>query len=203
MKSKIFKQSVLAFVVMLAINTMGFAQEVPEPPAPELPPAPQLAPLQGMSKADSKAFQLKMKQLNVKMKVLQKQMLSINMQHQMQMKLHMKSLDKQFKHLDKDLNFRLDSLKNFNFTLNDSVKDYVYNFSTNIVPQIALGFKDFDTDFSYSYNNADANFNNQNGDDGIEKVKTYSKIYPVDANDVIILDNRFGKITVNTWTQNE
>ncbi|MEN0054567.1 MAG: hypothetical protein AAGC65_12920 [Mucilaginibacter sp.] len=200
MKSKIFKQMVLALVFMLAINTLSFAQEVPEPPAPELPPpAPQLEPLQGMSKADNKAFQFKMKQLNIQMKALHKQMASLNMQHHMQMKMHLKNFDKQFK-LHKNLNFKLDSLKNFNFTLNDSIKDYVYNFSTNIAPQIALGFKDFDTNFSY--NDGDA-ANNQSNDDGNEKVKNYSKSYPVDANDVINLDNQFGKITVNTWTKNE
>ncbi|MDN3550396.1 hypothetical protein [Mucilaginibacter aquaedulcis] len=203
MKSKIFKRPVLALMVMLAINTMSFAQEVPEPPAPQLPPSmPQMAPLQGMSKEDTKAFQQKMRELNVKMKALQKQMASINMQHQKQMQLHMKNLNKQMQFkMNKNLNFRLDSLKNFNFTLNDSIKDYVYNFSTNIAPQIALGFKDFDTDFTYSYNDSDVN--NSKSDDGVEKVKSYSKSYTVDGNDIINLDNRFGKITVNTWTKNE
>jgi len=36
-----------------------------------------------------------------------------------------------------------------------------------------------------------------------EKVKTYSKTYSVDGNDLLQIDNRFGKITVNTWNRNE
>ena len=36
-----------------------------------------------------------------------------------------------------------------------------------------------------------------------EKVKTYSKSYPVDANDKLRIDTKFGKVIVNTWNKPE
>jgi len=43
----------------------------------------------------------------------------------------------------------------------------------------------------------------QNHDDNNEQVKTYSKSYTVDDNDKLQIDNRFGKVIVNTWNKNE
>ena len=189
MKSKIFKRSMLALMALLAVNTISFAQQTPAPPVPVpvLPPVPPMAPLNKLTPPDSKDFQLKMKDLHVKIKGLQVRMNQLNMQHQLQMNLKMKGFDKQFKHLD----------KNFIYKLNDSAMNLAYNISNDIAPQIALGFKDFDTNFSY---NIDSDKQNN---DFIEKVKNYSKSYSIDGNDVINLDNRFGKITVNTWSKSE
>ena len=36
-----------------------------------------------------------------------------------------------------------------------------------------------------------------------EKVKTYSKSYPLDANDKLRIDTKFGKVIVNTWNKPE
>jgi hypothetical protein len=40
-------------------------------------------------------------------------------------------------------------------------------------------------------------------DDPNTQVKNYSKTYAVDGNDILKINNRYGKITVNTWTRNE
>lgn len=186
MKSKIFKRSMFALMALLAINTISFAQQTPAPPVPVpvLPPMPPMAPLNKLTPPDSKDFQLKMKDLHLKMQGLQKQMGRIKLQQLKQMNLKLKGLDKQFKHFD----------QNFNYKLNDSAMNFAYDFS-NIAPQIALGFKDFDTNFSYNTDN--------DKQDGVEKVKNYSKSYSIDGNDVINLDNRFGRITVNTWNKSE
>jgi hypothetical protein len=46
--------------------------------------------------------------------------------------------------------------------------------------------------------------NTQSDDDDLEeKVKNYSKTYPADRNDALKIDNRYGKVTVNTWNRNE
>lgn len=189
MKSKIFKRSMLALMALLAVSTISFAQQTPAPPVPVpvLPPMPPMAPLNKLTPPDSKDFQLKMKDLHVKIKGLQVHMNKFNMQHQLQMNLKMKGFDKQFKHLE----------QNFNYKLNDSAMNLVCDLSENIAPQIALGFKDFDANFSYSIDT------DKQHDDGVEKVKNYSKSYSIDGNDVINLDNRFGKITVNTWSKSE
>jgi hypothetical protein len=199
MKSKIFKQSLLTVVVLLTISASCFAQETPAaPPAP--PEPPKLAPVQEMTPWNDTDFQLKMKDMKVKLKDMQFKMSKIKMpKFKYQMKLNMKNFNKQFKHLNKNLVFKMDSLKTFKhqFKFNDSV-NFAYEF-TSIAPQIAYGFKDFDTNFSFNYTDD----NNQKGDDGVEKSKSYSKSYTVDGNDVINIDNRFGKITVNTWAKNE
>lgn len=36
-----------------------------------------------------------------------------------------------------------------------------------------------------------------------EKIKTYTKSYPVKPGDKLMVDNRYGKITVNTWSKKE
>jgi hypothetical protein len=36
-----------------------------------------------------------------------------------------------------------------------------------------------------------------------ELTKTYTKSYNVDRNDVLLIDNKYGKVTVNTWNKNE
>lgn len=36
-----------------------------------------------------------------------------------------------------------------------------------------------------------------------EKTKTYSKTYTIDANDKLQIDNKYGKVTINTWNHNE
>lgn len=38
---------------------------------------------------------------------------------------------------------------------------------------------------------------------GVELVKNYSKSYTVNANDKLVIDNLYGKISVNTWNKNE
>lgn len=39
--------------------------------------------------------------------------------------------------------------------------------------------------------------------DVVEKVKNYSKSYSVDGNDKLVINNTYGKVTVNTWAKNE
>jgi len=51
-------------------------------------------------------------------------------------------------------------------------------------------------------NDADLDKKVQAGDIKL-KTKSYSKAYPVDANDKLSIDNKFGKITVNAWNKNE
>jgi hypothetical protein len=200
MKSKIFKQSLLTVVVLLTISATSFAQVTPvAPPAP--PEPPKLAPLQQMPSLNDTSFHLKMKELKLKMKDMQFKMSKIQMpKFKYQMQLNMKHFDKQFKHLNKTLVYKMDSLKTFKhkFKFNDSL-NFAQEFTTNIIPQIAYGFKDFDTNFSFNYTDN----NNQKSDDGVEKSKSYSKSYTVDGNDIINIDNRFGRITVNTWAKSE
>ncbi|WPU94947.1 hypothetical protein SNE25_05355 [Mucilaginibacter sabulilitoris] len=199
MKPKIFKPSLLALLMLLAMSP-AFAQEPPiAKPTPPVPPVQPLPPLKTIPPLNDADFKFEMKDTQLKMKDMQLKMAKIKMPNfKYQMDVKLKHLDKQLKHLDKKIAFKMDRphLKKFNYKLNDSL-DFAYKFDSNAMSQVAFGFKDFDTNFSYNTNTDD------NVQDGVEKVKNYSKSYPIDGNDVINLDNRFGKITVNTWTKNE
>lgn len=102
-------------------------------------------------------------------------------------------------HLKAELHKITVQMKNISVKTNAQVVTAVKNVSANITanvvdvaPQINLAFKDGD-DISYT----------DNVQDGNELTKNYSKTYPVDANDMLVIDNRYGNITVNTWARNE
>ena len=42
-----------------------------------------------------------------------------------------------------------------------------------------------------------------NGDQLVEKTKTYTKSYSISGGDMITLDNQFGEMKINTWDKNE
>lgn len=65
-------------------------------------------------------------------------------------------------------------------------------------------FKAFGQNMRYSFERNDADFEKkvQSGEYKM-KSKAYSKSYNVDANDKLQIENRYGKITVNTWAKNE
>lgn len=215
MKPKIFSPALLTLIVLVTISTANFAQVSPAaPPAPvkpQLPPTPP--PAAGLtvenwtSVTDSKEYQQKMKELNAKMRELQKEMTNLRVQQQKQLHLKMQNMLK----LNKQLAFKFkdsmkfksfDSLKfNMKFKGFDSLK-FADKFEM-LSPNINFGFKNFDQNFSYSYD-GDEHYEKQvqNGDI-VEKTKSYSKSYNVDGNDVINIDNKFGKITVITWAKSE
>jgi len=70
---------------------------------------------------------------------------------------------------------------------------------------------EFDNEFKVNPDSvptdADMNSSGENinidKDNLTEKVKNYSKAYPIDATDKIKLSNQYGKITVNTWDKHE
>lgn len=61
------------------------------------------------------------------------------------------------------------------------------------VPQIAVGYKDGDDAEVVSSTSDDR------GSDQVSQVKNYSKVYPADGGDQLVIDNRYGDIVVNTW----
>lgn len=215
MKLKIFSPALLTLIGLLTISTANFAQVSPAaPPAPAMPKLPPTPPpaaeLNGdgwTSVTDSKEYQQKMKELNAKMRELQKEMSNLRVQQQKQLHLKMQNMLK----LNKQLAFKFkDSLKLKNFdSLNfkmkfkgfDSLK-FADKFEM-LSPNINFGFKNFDQNFSYSYDGDESYEKQVQNGDIVEKTKSYSKSYNVDGNDVINIDNKFGKITVITWAKSE
>ncbi|WP_183575645.1 hypothetical protein HDF18_17260 [Mucilaginibacter sp. X5P1] len=63
-----------------------------------------------------------------------------------------------------------------------------------LTPAITTGFKAMGDGSSY-------NDNSKHDDNPL--TKNYSKTYPVDANDALSIENRYGNVTVNTWAKSE
>jgi len=78
----------------------------------------------------------------------------------------------------------------------DTGYNNVYIFT--LLPQGGIAISDLDNPIAALYNDESSV-----EDGGIELVKNYSKTYPVKATDKLLIDNLYGKITVNTWNRNE
>ncbi len=91
--------------------------------------------------------------------------------------------------------------KKFTATVNTELKAVGSNLSESLDelgPALAQVVDDIDIDV-----NTDCDVDADVQDDNLqEQVKTYSKTYPA-GNDGLVIDNRYGKITVNTWNRNE
>ncbi|AYL97696.1 hypothetical protein [Mucilaginibacter celer] len=213
MKLKIFNPALLMLIGLLTISTANFAQVKPKTPRaakPATPPPPAADTDDNdddwTPATDSKEYQQKMKELNTKMRELQKQMSSLRQQQQkqmhLQMQMKMKNLAKLYKFKFNDSSFKFKSLDSLKFKQFDSMK-FSQNFDMMVSPNINFGFKNFDQNFSFSYDdNSSYKEQLQNGDI-VEKTKSYSKSYSIDGNDLINIDNKYGKVTVNTWAKNE
>jgi hypothetical protein len=95
-------------------------------------------------------------------------------------------------------------LKNIIVKVNDIVPKIdlelsdLKNMDLNIISKIDFELKD-------SRENNEINNSEEDFDEGQvkQKFKTYSKSYPIDANDKIRLSNQYGRIIVNTWERRE
>lgn len=196
MKPKIFKHALLAAIAMLAVSITVSAQD-----------SLAVQPMPPVKLKLNKAYKQNMADLKVKMKQLQKRMDQKNFKMNMDMKFAFKDFDKNFNMTFKDFDKDLDkNFKDLGKNFNDSFKDFGKNFSgsfSEMAPSFSGSFKNLN---GISYNsNTDNEEYKQKVASGeiIEKVKSYSKSYPADANDVLQISNSFGKVVVNTWTKKE
>jgi hypothetical protein len=191
MEIKIFNR-LFAFIAVLTLSAQVFAQDTL--PTPPLPPENYNLNKEFKTnkeykfnkeyklnkKCDKAEFKQNMAKLNFKMADMRKQLLVMNNKINQQVVVKMKDFDKKF-----------------NVKFKDFGKDFSGSFS-GMVPEI-----------SNSFNNSDKNMSDEEykkqvaSGEIIEKVKNYSKSYNVDANDILQIVNKFGKVTVNTWNKNE
>ena len=176
MKRKIYKTGILMLFLALFFR-QSMAQQ--EPSSPQIPSADQ-----------QKNYQQQMKELQQNMRNLQKQMIDLQRQHiQKNQKLNIDGL--------KSWNFqRLDSMQGFVWvdslrSLSKSLKNNVYSY---IGPM---------QNFNFRIDGLNDSHGNKLQEKLIEKTKTISKSYPVDKNEKLMINNQYGKITVNTWNKKE
>ena len=113
---------------------------------------------------------------------------------------------------EQDFKLQMDDLgKNIKAGLKDLSKSMSLSFN-GIVPKIKVDVSGLSKDFDFDINpkidvSMDNAFDDKGDDAGIaqmaEKIKNYSKSYPLNGNDKIKLSNQYGRIIVNTWDKRE
>lgn len=176
---KIFNIAVIVIIAVLAAGSGALAQV--NPPEPPLPPEN----LNLDKDFNKEEFNKNMAKLNVKMADLSKKMAKLSVEQNKKMNLAMKDFNKKFsaKFKDFDKNFNKDFGKSFQGTFN------------NLIPQGSFNFNNDLSDEEYRKKVASGEIK--------EKTKIYSKSYSVNDDDVLQINNRFGKIQVNTWNKKE
>lgn len=109
---------------------------------------------------------------------------------------NLKELDLNLSEKLKDLDIKLKELKELKLDKLDQVM-------ANVDIKLQNTFKKFENDFEKSFN--DLQIQQETGElrNTVEKTKTVNKLYKVDANDKLAIDNQYGNVTVNTWAKNE
>ena len=178
MKPKIFKTIALTLACLIAVSQSGFSQGSPAP----TPPVPPLARDSNPQNLDSKEYNKKMQKLHEEMRDLQKQMSDLNRDQIKKQALAMADLSKKMKTYN----------QTFTFNMNDKF--------SSLSPRFNM-----DSHFNFNFQNEDDKLLQEKVQTGEvkEKVKTFSKSYPADRNDVLKIENKYGKVTVNTWNKNE
>ena len=103
--------------------------------------------------------------------------------------------------LNIDLGINKHDLKLAMGDLKISLKEGLKDLNSNLhvwVPEL----KELSNDIRVSVNDAVSDEMVRDGNIS-EKVKSYSKSYPMDGNDRLTIDNRFGNVTVKTWNKAE
>jgi hypothetical protein len=183
MKLKIFNVKVLLLCGLVVAAQGSFAQKNKD--------------------SDEQEFDKQMQKLQSQMRDLQKQMSKLQVQ-----KLKEKSVELQ--KLSKELSTRaLAHVDNFNISgldkgLGITVVPNLEGLG-KIAPQVYTrleGLKLSPNVYNFNFDEKSLKEKIQSGEVK-EKTKTYSKSYSVDANDKLMINNTYGKVTVNTWGKNE
>lgn len=178
MRSKIYKVFYLLLAFVLATGIVS-AQKKPAAPAKTVKPNTKIVLSGGTSVSDD--IDATLNDLKVQLK-----------------DFHVNVNGKELKKLNQELAV---SLKNMNKDLNLSLANL--DKSLAAVGDIDIDLDDIDLDLSRVNVNSSTTNSVDDDDDLEEKVKNYSKTYPADRNDLLSIDNRYGKVTINTWNKNE
>jgi hypothetical protein len=190
MKFKIVSLTVFVLMALVAFGTPNFAQVAPgAPPTQPVPPAAiHLDQFSADSGLNGEALTVSLDKLKVKLKKLYIKLKGLDTS---QLTLSMNELGNDLKlNLDHvDLSANLSALTS---DLNLQLRDLEMNSADNLN-------KDNE---SQSNNEEDELQSGQIEVNSAERIKTYSKSYSIDANDKLRIDNRYGRVVVNTWNKN-
>jgi hypothetical protein len=203
MKLKIFNSKLLLMCALLATAQGGFAQK---------------------NKADDKELNQQMSELQKQMSELQRQMSKLQVKTMREKSVEMQKLaleltgqaktrstDMKAKALEMQKLARELSSQALVYTNDYNVSGLSKGLGINVDPKLfnsprvnlesLKGLRTFDFNFNAS---DDKKLQEQIQKGEVkEKVKNYSKSYSVDGNDKLVINNTYGKVTVNTWAKNE
>ena len=107
--------------------------------------------------------------------------------------------NKSLKVLNLNLNINMKPLETAMDNLSANLKE---NFSVNTLTADLSSLKGLGKSLNLSIiDNGDEKVIESNNIQ--DKIKNYSKSYPADGNDKLVIDNKYGRVTVNTWAKNE
>ncbi|MFD2864831.1 hypothetical protein [Mucilaginibacter antarcticus] len=179
MKLKLYKTVLIAIISFVA-NGIAVAQTAPATPtAPTAAVAPVITPFEETvvytrSSQDS-TYTSKMRKLQNQMRALSKEISELAREQSRKATAVATEKVAAFKKVQV---LRFQSDFDHNQTRVFSNQRFNFNNDTNLQKQVADGYVK-------------------------ERSKTFTKSYPVDAKDKLQIDNRYGKIVVNTWARNE
>jgi TolA-binding protein len=183
MKTKIFNPALIAVMCLLG-GSITFAQGSASSAKPASPATPADPSTINADVSQSKDYQDKMHKLQEQMRDLQKQMNSIRSEEFKKSTLAMREASKKLKKSSQSYSSE-DNVSGLSKSLG-VISGSVGSNSLTIVN----GGDDY---IAKRVQSGDAK----------EKIKNYSKTYSVDGNDKLQIENKFGRVTVNTWTRNE
>lgn len=185
MKAKIFNKAIVTAICLLGCG-ITLAQGSAGSAKPETPATPADPYTVNADISQSKDYSDKMQKLQDQMRDLQKQMNSIRSEEFKKSALAMREASKKLKK----------SAKSFSYSYEDNVSGLskslgviANNIGSNTLTVVSGG----DDYIAKKLQSGDA----------AEKIKNYSKTYSVDGNDKLQIENKFGKVIVNTWNRNE
>lgn len=185
MKTKIFNTALIIAMCLLGGGTV-FAQGSASGAKPATPAIPADPSTINADVSQSKDYTEKMHKLQDQMRDLQKQMNSVRSEEFKKNALAMREASKKLKKSSQSFSY---SYEDNVSGLNKSLGVLSNNSGSNSIT-IVNGGDDY---IAKKIQSGDA----------AEKIKNYSKTYSVDGNDKLQIENKFGKVTVNTWSRNE
>jgi hypothetical protein len=211
MKLKVYNLAAMALVCLATVGTKSYAQQSSAPSSPSTPTAAQ-APASAYSFSTGPAmvyvtppaFNMSLAPLAT----LSSNYMGLDMIQDSAYRKKMLKLQEQMRDLQKEMS----SLRTEEYKKASAERTKMYAERTKVY---AESFKNFDKSFyTGQFNKAmgSLRFNFDKTEDLDKKVasgdyklksKSYTKSYNVDANDKLQIENRYGKVTVNTWNKNE
>lgn len=115
-----------------------------------------------------------------------------------------KAFNKSIKVLDLKLKLNTKHLEvamsNLDKNLNESFKSLHLD---KLGADISASVSDIASSINVSTGDDEEHTTNSSTSQVQDRIKNYSKSYAVDGNDELVLDNKYGRVTINTWNKNE